>query len=159
MMKKLKEICIPAILWLIFVSESVRFGMAIGAMKIEPQDTMPLWFMAIVCGLSFFLTFCLAIVNCLRKKMGFELFLEKVLTAKSYDIIARRTKPFLLGFVFFALGGAVEIIRSFLVHSPDINRQVLTVVIFFGSGILIGWLVSLPIMARRSFRKFTKNAH
>mgnify|MGYP006307642825 CR=1 FL=1 len=152
MVKQIKEIGIPVLIWLFFIPQSISGGFDFAELEIEPSEGIPIQFRIIILTASFIMSFSITLVNYLRPKMSIENYLEKILTEESYKIICKRAKFFLVGSAFFGLFGISGLIKCNSLNSPAINEHILQVPLILGTGIFCGGVVSY-LIKRFSLKK------
>ena len=145
-----KEAGIPIAIWAYFIAEGIRNGLMISKLKIEPSEPLPFNFLIVVFGAVSLFGFTVTWANYNRKKMRFELWLEKKLTAESFQIIIRRARFHYLAAAFFALTGTIGLHHANQTGAPEINRQILQSFLFMGMGIITGWAAARTFKSKSS---------
>lgn len=148
MKRFLKEVALPAGLWIYFLVKGVLMGREVAHRDLQPLEALPAGPFAVILCFCLLMGFAFPFLNAKLQSARLDRFLERIFGQGSYAILCRRLNANLLAGVFFAAVAAAGLFEAARTDAPGVNRQLLQSLFAIPAGI------GLAVTAKRvSFQR------
>ena len=131
----LKEVVLPAGLWIYFLVKAVWMGQEVAHRDLQPLEALPPGPFAFILGCFLAVGLAFPFLNAKLQSARLDRFLERLFGKESYARLCRRLHPNLLAGAFFVLASAAGHYQAARMAAPGINRQVLQTWLALPAGI------------------------